>query len=140
MLEVNLNKNIEVAPNVDYKAQDLLSEWSSVVRELEHLKNTEMRLRKALVDSLWQGEKLRGSQTQALPNGWKLELGKNQNYTVKKEVAPQLSAAYPEVVKPRWEVSASKYEALPDVGKFDLQPHITITDGAPTLKLIGPKD
>lgn len=138
-MEVDLTKTVTIDGNAR-NIEAMLSIHRDLVITLEKGKQREMEIRKALVDALWQGKKLRGSQTHQLPQGWKLELGKMQNYNIDKAEAPAIHSIFPEVVKPRWEVSVAKYEALSPSQRDTLRDFITISDGAPTLKLIGPKD
>ena len=142
-----------------------LLEWKLEKERLDAIQETEFALRQWLVlNAGFDPEKLEGSQTLAIGNGWKLAADKTMNYNVTNEEGEALQvlnllgsatgANRPDLAQSlvRWkpDLSVKTYkdvlpliEALDDADlkarlKSSLAKAVTIKPGAPQLKLIAP--
>ena len=144
------------------EASQKLMEWQAKAKQLEQIKREEFELRQWLVFNagLFDTDKIEGSQTLNIGNGWKLAADKVQNYTATNENGEILAAMNllgsatggnrPDLAQSlaRWkaELSISTYrkvieivDTIPGLKEL-LAKAITIKQGAPQLELIPPKD
>lgn len=145
------------APKVDLK-QDTstrLYEWYQKQAALAQLKADEGALRQNLAMALFNKEKIEGSETIDIGNGWKLKVEKEQNVTATNAsdqtvaLLQQIGALDPQLAQNlvKWtpEISKTAYRDLialaeknPTLKPFMLAA-ITVKPGMPQLTMIEPK-
>lgn len=126
---------------------NLLRKWQCAATELDQIKQTEMQLRKLIVDTFFDPELAVGTQNLELENGYKLKAEKRENYTLKNsngETDEMLKKFPPEVAKllVRWkpELNLKNYKALSQPEYFAyFDGCLEIKPGAPSLEIIPPK-
>lgn len=133
-----------------------LQKWLDAKTALDAAKETEMEMRKAVVDAFpFDADKKEGTQNLELANGFKLKVVKAQNYNLKGDVDAALlayenAAGTPEehgrrkletelLVKWKPNLSVSAYREAPTELLKAIETVLTITDGSPTLELVEPK-
>ena len=151
-------KTVELTAEISAKLQ----QWQAKSAELARIKEEEFALRQWLVfnSDLFDKDKVEGSQTLNIGNGWKLSADKVQNYSMTNENGEALDALNllgsatagnrPDLAQSlvRWkpDLSISTYRQVVGIAeqvpglKEALAKAITIKQGAPQLELIPPKE
>lgn len=154
---------MSAAPIVDLTADtyEMLQRWEDAKKELERFQELEMRIRKQLILTLFSTDKVEGSETVALANGWKLNAKKPLYYKVAsgpemdalEDLCDQnhLGTICEDVFRWKPELNVAMYKKtvpvvvslmsneLARVFEKALSAVITITPGTPSLELIAPK-
>lgn len=133
----------------------LLVQWKQAKETLDLAKDSEMKLRKMIVEEsgLFDNTKEKGTERINIGNGWQIKAEKKINWTTKAELedgrriydalkliqesAGQLAAE--ELVKFKPEVKMSIYTKLTDEQKSMIDPFLTSSPASPSLELIPPK-
>lgn len=124
---------------------DQILAWNEAKKELDALKEREMEMRKHIVSSQFDEDKV-GTQNVELGNGWKLKAVTTVRYNVERDtekvddVLDQLEDWQAErLVKWKPELSVSEYKKLDDADREKVDSILTIVPGSPTLTLVAPK-
>lgn len=136
---------------------DLITRWNNAKTALEAAKETELKLRKEVVDFSFDQSNNKGTETIELENGWKAKAVKKLNFgwikdgdkvnkhkiddaldaIERSDPAGQLIAE--RLVKWTPELSQTEYKKLPLKMKEIIDAVIVTSEGTPTLELIPPK-
>ena len=134
-----------------------LVEWQEITGQLETLKKRELELRNEIIDTIVPQDKVEGSATFEIGNGWKLRATRKQNYSVDKASVDVLRDLLPfniwdDLIRWKPELSMTAYrkslpayaQALPEEHRKTLSEAlvnaVTIRPGTPELKLEAPKE
>lgn len=136
-------------PEFDMTAGLLL--WSQLEVEAGKLKSLEMMARKAVFKKAWPSYRI-GVNNYPLMNGWLLKGTGKINYTVDKELFPQvreglasMNVALDDFLRVSYSLAEGKYneivkdEQLNQTVGTVLRQMITSSDGAPTLEIVKPR-
>lgn len=140
---------------------DCIARWNKVKEELKRLQDEELELRQEIVKNLFSADRIEGSETVALGNGWKLNAKKPLYYKVAsgpemdalEDLCDQnhLGTICEDVFRWKPELNVAMYKKtvpvvvslmsneLARVFEKALSAVITITPGTPSLELIAPK-
>lgn len=136
----------------------LLVEWNVTKEELEKAKEREMELRKAFVDFAFDQNKTSGTENLDLGNGYKAKSVKKENYGFVKNADGKIDEkAIDEAVSKlaktpnggliaerlvKWSptLSVSEYKLLSAEQLKIVNKVIVVSQGAPTLEIIEPKN
>lgn len=154
---------MSAAPVVELKPNqyDYIARWNKVKEELKRLQDEELDLRQEIVKNLFSADKVEGSETVTLGNGWKLNAKKPLYYKVAS--GPEMGAledlcdrnhlgtVCEDIFRWKPELNVTAYKKtvpivvslmsneLAQVFEKALSGVITITPGTPSLELIAPK-
>lgn len=123
-------------------------QWNEVKKTLDQVKETEMMMRKHIVESNSHGfdpEQI-GTQNVELGNGWILKAVVKQSYKLDPDT-DKVDAALDKLedwqaerlVKWTASMSVSEYKKLDQAGLDAINPVLTISLASPTLTLVPPK-
>ena len=136
----------------------LLNKWHDAKLRLDAAKADEMELRQIIVkeSGMFNAAKEAGTETYQLGGGWSVKAVKKQNYKIENKqgeafaVLHQLSQMQPDVAE--WQelvkelfsfdvnLRKTQFDKLRGEERKLIEDILTITDGAPSLELIPPKD
>lgn len=147
--DVEATETFFADPNFDLTAGLLL--WSQLEVEASKLKNLEMMARKAVFKKAWPSYRI-GVNNYPLMNGWLLKGTGKINYTVDKEMFPQVSEglasmgmAIDDYLRVSYNLAEGAYNKIvadeqqnQTVGTV-LRQMITSSEGAPTLEIVKPR-
>ena len=136
---------------------EILSRWEQDKIQLDHYKDSEMFLRKLLVDVASDPELAKGAEYINLYNGYKLKIEKKIDYSLAKNdagldyakidaVIAQLNASGPDgeniaaqIIKMKPELSVSLYNTVPDSYRAIISEMVESKKSAPTVSILAPK-
>lgn len=151
-LQVLFDENGEFLPQEHIWFRDkLLEQWEQSKVALETAKANEMEQRKLIVSFAFNPDKVSGTETIELANGYKLKSVKKLNYNVNQETVndalDKIEALDPEgkfiaerLIKWKADLSLTEYKGLPDKYRVLIDEAITTSEGAPALEIVEPKD
>lgn len=147
-----------VAPMTREQIDALLGQWHDAKRTLDAAKEAEMSLRQTIVkeSGMFDAGNVSGTETYNLGGGWKVKAVKKQNYKIENKegeafaVLQSLSDMAGEdqdlqaIVRELFSFDANlrktQFDKLRGPERKLVEDILTITDGAPSLELIAPKE
>ncbi len=147
-----------VAPMTREQIDAVLNQWHEAKQKLDAAKEREMMLRQIIVNEsgMFNSAKEAGTETYKLGGGWSVKVVKKQNYKIENkqgeafavlyslsEMAkdnPDLTAIIPELFSFDANLRKTEFDKLRGEERKLIEDILMITDGAPSLELIPPKD
>ena len=124
----------------------MLLDWKAKKEVLEIAKAEEAEIRAQIVAKVFSEEKLEGTETYELGQGWKLKASKRLNYSLnnKDDATEKALEKLPDFVADRlvsWKPSLSirEYKQLDNNQRKIIDRVLTIKPGMPSLELVEPK-
>lgn len=141
---------------LDAQQNAKLVRWQQLTTQLEALKAEELTLRNEIIDTIVPQDKVEGTATFDIGNGWKLKATRKQNYSVDKSSVDTLRDLLPfniwdDLIRWKPELSMTAYrkslpaytQALPEEHRKTLSDAlinaVTIRPATPALELLAPK-
>lgn len=122
------------------------AELAKMQKDLELLKENEMKLRKEVFDLVSKkGEITKGTNNIALPDGWALKVVAKESVSVEESVLPAVRVKMREagitedVFKFKPSLVASEFSRLTDMQKAIVNEALVTKPSAPEVKIIAPK-
>lgn len=152
-----------VAPMTREQIDAILNQWHDAKQKLDAAKDAEMALRQIIVkqSGMFDAAKVEGTQTYQLGGGWSIKAVKKQNYKIENKKGEAFAVLHQlEIMThlPTGEINQDLLNTVKELFSFDanlrktqfdklrgpekklVEDILTITDGAPSLELIPPKD
>lgn len=149
---------VPVAPMTREEINAILGEWHEAKKILDAAKEVEMALRQRIVkeSGMFDAGNVVGTETYNLGGGWKVKAVKKQNYKIENKQGEafavlhslsemagddeDLKAIVRELFSFDANLRKTQFDKLRGPERKLVEDILTITDGAPSLELIAPKE